>query len=72
MKTTFIKTFLTLAFSMIATLAFAQSTITGTVLDEDGNPVPGANIVVQGTTEGVAADFDGNFTITTSQPIPFE
>ena len=72
MKTTFIKTFLTLAFSMIATLAFAQSTITGTVLDEDGNPVPGANIVVQGTTEGVAADFDGNFTITTSQPIPFD
>tara|TARA_Y100000768_G_scaffold137006_1_gene101975 strand:- start:506 stop:3496 length:2991 start_codon:yes stop_codon:yes gene_type:complete len=72
MKTTFIKTILTLTFSLIATLAFAQSTITGTVVDEDGNPVPGANIVVQGTTEGVAADFDGNFTITTNQPVPFD
>ncbi len=43
----------------------AQQTITGTVTDELG-PVAGANIVVQGTTNGTQTDFDGNFTIETS------
>jgi len=43
----------------------AQQTITGTVTDELG-PVAGANIVVQGTTNGTQTDFDGNFTIEAS------
>lgn len=43
--------------------AMAQQTVTGTVTDETGGPVPGANIVVQGTTDGTQTDFDGNFTI---------
>ena len=40
-----------------------QKTITGTVNDEEGLPLPGATIVVDGTTRGVATDFDGNFSI---------
>ncbi len=40
-----------------------QSTITGTVVDETGTPLPGASIVVKGTTNGTQTDFDGNFTI---------
>ena len=71
MKTTFIKTFLTLIFSLIASLAIAQTTINGTVVDENNDPVPGVNIVVQGTTDGVAADFNGNFTLTTGATLPF-
>ncbi|WP_217694791.1 TonB-dependent receptor [Zobellia uliginosa] len=35
--------------------------ITGTVTDTNGQPLPGANIVEKGTTNGVTADFDGNF-----------
>ncbi|MFS4447930.1 SusC/RagA family TonB-linked outer membrane protein [Maribacter sp. 2307UL18-2] len=46
--------------------AMAQQTVTGTVTDETGGPVPGANIVVQGTTDGTQTDFDGNFTIDVS------
>jgi len=42
--------------------ANAQQTVTGTVTDELG-PVAGANIVIQGTTNGTQTDFDGNFTI---------
>ncbi|WP_158594606.1 SusC/RagA family TonB-linked outer membrane protein [Ulvibacterium marinum] len=42
---------------------YAQQTITGTVTDENGQGIPGANIVVQGTTNGVVTDFDGNFNI---------
>lgn len=37
--------------------------ITGTVLDDTGEPLPGVNIVVQGTTSGTQTDFDGKFTI---------
>ncbi|MDO6808129.1 TonB-dependent receptor [Zobellia galactanivorans] len=43
----------------------AQQRITGTVNDALG-PVPGANIVVQGTTNGVTTDFDGNYSIEAS------
>lgn len=40
-----------------------QSTITGTVTDDSGAPLPGANVIVQGTTNGTQTDFDGNYTI---------
>jgi TonB-linked SusC/RagA family outer membrane protein len=40
----------------------AQKTITGTVSDADG-PLPGAAVVVQGTSTGVTTDFDGNYSI---------
>jgi len=41
-----------------------QSTISGTVTDADGAPLPGANILVKGTTNGTQTDFDGNYIIT--------
>ena len=41
-----------------------QITITGTVLDNLGVPLGGANVVEKGTTNGTQTDFDGNFTIT--------
>lgn len=48
-----------------STLLFAQEIeITGTVITEDGLPLPGASIVVKGTTNGTQADFDGNFKLT--------
>ncbi len=40
-----------------------QSTVTGTVLDSDGIPLPGANVLEKGTTNGTQTDFDGNFTL---------
>ncbi len=48
----------------IAAFAFSQGTITGTVMDgETNSPLPGASIVVEGTSNGTSTDFDGNFTI---------
>ncbi|MBT8187131.1 MAG: SusC/RagA family TonB-linked outer membrane protein, partial [Croceitalea sp.] len=41
-----------------------QSTISGTVVDSNGAPLPGANVVVKGTSNGTQTDFDGNYTIT--------
>ncbi|MBU3024046.1 SusC/RagA family TonB-linked outer membrane protein [Zobellia galactanivorans] len=40
-----------------------QEVVSGTVTDTNGQPLPGANIVEKGTTNGVTADFDGNFSI---------
>jgi hypothetical protein len=44
-----------------------QKTITGTVNDETGVPLPGATIIIDGTSRGVASDFDGNFSIQASE-----
>lgn len=43
-----------------------QTTITGTVIDEAGQPLPGANVVEKGTTNGTQTDFDGNYTLNVS------
>ncbi len=40
-----------------------QQSVEGSVTDQDGAPLSGANIVEKGTTNGVTADFDGNFSI---------
>ncbi|MHA7057967.1 SusC/RagA family TonB-linked outer membrane protein [Aquimarina sp. M1] len=43
---------------------FAQSTVNGTVTDAtNGQPIPGVNIIVKGTTNGTSSDFDGNYTL---------
>ncbi len=51
--------------TLFSTVMYAQSTIKGKVIDSDMNsPLPGANVVVKGTSKGATTDFDGNFTIT--------
>ncbi|WP_242528006.1 SusC/RagA family TonB-linked outer membrane protein [Allomuricauda sp. CAU 1633] len=40
-----------------------QQLVTGTVVDIQGQPLPGANVVEKGTMNGTQTDFDGNFTI---------
>ena len=40
-----------------------RGTITGTVLDKDGFPIPGATILIIGTSNGTATDIKGNFTL---------
>ena len=44
-----------------------QKSVSGTVLDETGGPLPGATILVDGTSRGVTSDFDGNYTIQASE-----
>jgi len=52
---------------LIAFISYGQSTVTGTVTDDSGVPLPGATIVVKGTNNGVSSDFDGNFSIEAMQ-----
>ena len=45
-------------------MAIAQTKVTGTVIaQEDGLPVIGATVMVEGTKTGVATDMDGKFTL---------
>ena len=56
--------FLVALFSVLAIGAAAQSkTVSGTVIDQTGEPVIGANVLVKGTTNGVITDLDGRFTL---------
>ena len=47
-----------------AVLAQDNVTVSGTVVDENGEPILGAGIVVKGTTTGTTADLDGKFSLT--------
>ena len=58
---------LTLLLALVVHLSFAQQkTVSGTVTDQEGLPLPGVNIVVEGTTTGTQTDFDGNYSIMAS------
>ena len=60
------KSYLITLLCMVAGWAFSQQTITGVITDDTGLPLPGANVIEQGTSNGVSTDFDGNFAITVS------
>ncbi len=55
---------LLMAFVLSGAVAFAQGlTVSGTVIDDFGEPVLGANVIVKGTVNGATTDIDGNYSI---------
>jgi len=65
------RTVLFFAFLLIGAAGFSQTVVKGTVVDQDNQPVPTANVVIVGKAVGTVADFDGNFTLETSEVPPF-
>lgn len=58
---------LTLFLVFVVQLTFAQQkTVTGAVIDETGLPLPGVNVIKQGTAVGTQTDFDGYYSIQAS------
>lgn len=58
--------FLSVSFAVLLsvfTLSAQQRTITGTITGADGEPLPGASVIVKGTTNGAFADLDGKYSI---------
>ena len=54
-----------LAFLLVSFFSFSQdATVSGVVRDKNNVPVPGASVMVKGSTSGVSTDQNGNFTIT--------
>ncbi|MGA9591140.1 MAG: SusC/RagA family TonB-linked outer membrane protein, partial [Salegentibacter sp.] len=59
---------LTLLLALVVQITFAQEkTVTGSVVDEEGLPLPGVNVIVKGTNNGTQTDFDGNYSITAGE-----
>ena len=52
------------AMAFVSVFAYAQITVTGTIIDAaNDEPIIGASVLVMGTTTGTITDFDGNFTV---------
>tara|TARA_B100001057_G_scaffold75790_1_gene70525 strand:+ start:24921 stop:27947 length:3027 start_codon:yes stop_codon:yes gene_type:complete len=67
MKTKF-SVILTLILALVVQISFAQEkSISGTVSDNNGLPLPGATVIIQGTSSGVTTDFDGKYSISANQ-----
>jgi TonB-dependent starch-binding outer membrane protein SusC len=63
MKTKF-SGMLMLMLALVVQISFAQEKkVSGNVSDNNGLPLPGATVVIEGTTSGVSTDFDGNYSI---------
>jgi len=63
-----IKSHLTLLFVLLGVaFGFAQTQLSGTVTDANGESIPGATIIVQETNDGTTSDFDGIFSISVNQ-----
>lgn len=58
---------LTLLLALVVQISFAQDrTVSGTVTDGEGMPLPGVNVTVKGTTSGTQTDFEGMYTVEVS------
>ncbi|MCF8357916.1 MAG: carboxypeptidase-like regulatory domain-containing protein, partial [Prolixibacteraceae bacterium] len=58
------KMFIALLMLFVVSIAYAQErTVQGLITDESKTPIPGANVVVKGTTTGTVSDTEGKFTL---------
>lgn len=60
------KIIFTLAIFLFSIALFSQTTVSGKVVDEKGNPISGANIFIEGTYDGTSSNETGDFTFITT------
>ena len=65
------KALFSVLFLFLITVTYSQTKVSGTVVDENNQPIPGANVVVVGAAVGAVTDFDGGFALTVNQNPPF-
>ena len=65
------RTILKILIMLFGVFAYAQTTVSGSVTDQNNQPLSGSTVIVVGTSSGVAADFDGNYSITVDIDTPF-
>ena len=64
----FFQVFATNDYAQTEKSAIQQQPVTGKVTDEGGNPLPGVNIIIKGTSTGVITDMDGNYRFEVDNP----
>jgi len=65
------RTILKILMMLVGVFTYAQTTVSGSITDKNDQPLSGATVIVIGTSSGVAADFDGNYSITVDMDTPF-
>ena len=65
------RTILKIFMMLFCVFSYAQTTVTGSITDRNSQPLSGATVVIVGTSTGVVADFDGNYSITSDMDTPF-
>lgn len=63
MKNKTIKRLLFAACILFSSVVYAQTKITGRVVDQTGSPLPGVNVIEKNTTNGTITDIDGNYSL---------
>jgi len=66
-RSNLIKAIFTISLLFVSVGLLAQQSVSGTVSDSDGNPIPGVSIVEKNTTNGTVSDFDGNFQLSVGE-----
>ena len=61
------KYILSIFFGLMGLSAMSQTTITGTVRQQNGSGLPGASIYLQGTYDGASSDSSGRFSFSTAK-----
>ena len=61
-----LKNWLTVVLLITSVTVFSQTVLSGKVVDEINQPLPGATVVIQGSKIGASTDFDGNFSFDSS------
>ena len=56
---------------LVTFFTYAQNNIQGAVLDAEGNPLYGASIIIENTTQGTTTDQNGEFSMKTTASFPF-
>ena len=65
------RTILKILIMLVGVFTYAQTTVSGSITDINDQPLSGATVIVVGTSTGVVADFDGNYSITVDIDTPF-
>ena len=63
MKKRILQTLLVALFALFCVAATAQNRVSGTVTGDDGEPLPGVSIVIEGTNNGVVTNFNGSYNL---------
>ena len=56
----------------VSYMAVAETIVSGTIIDEEDQPLIGGSIIVPGTTQGTSTDIDGNFKLIVREVIRFK
>lgn len=60
------KKYLTVLLLLIGSISFAQITVKGTITDQSGNPLPGVNVVITGSSQGTTTNFEGKYELSSN------